>query len=142
MDRNCLGKLIEECKRNGVNTVKQDSVPCYVNGNGDAVQVGVFVFGSNSHDTGISVNVNIIHPKTNKPFEIIRGTYWYSESTYGFNKFKRLKGKWDEPLKDAVSSLRASLLIKLHTDAIEEDGWIDDKRGEQKQELADVESIF
>lgn len=142
MDRNCLGNLIEACKSYGINNVRQDSVPCYVNGNGPGIQVGPFVFGSNSHSTGISVNVQILNPDSDEAFEILNGTYWYSESTYGFNKFKRLSGKWDNAFRDAQSELRSLLIIKLHEDAIQEDTYMDKNRLEAQQKVDRVESIF
>ncbi len=142
MKRNCLGNLLEECKRYSIKTIKQSSVPCYVNGSGLAIRIGHFVFGSNSHSTGISVNVQILNLESGHAFEIINGTYWYSESTYGFNKFKRLSGKWDKSLQKSISELRSLLMTKLHEDAIEENAFTDKKQLAAKQEIDVVESLF
>lgn len=78
----------------------------------DSISVGHFKFNSHSHDTGVSVRVFIC--LGDEMLDIINGTYWYSESTYGHNKFIHNKGAWDAAFEDAVKDLK-----KMLSDAIE-----------------------
>lgn len=77
--------------------------------------VDKFSFSINSHDTGVSVVVNLIASDGEK-LNIINGTYWYNESQYGFNKFHRLNGAWDESLKLAIEKIRTLEIDKLNSD--------------------------
>ena len=102
--------------------------------------VGVFEFTCNSHDTGVSVRVNII--KGNDRLNIINGTYWYSESTYGFNKFHRLHGAWDPSLKKAIDEIKVMAIKKVEDKIKSHKQWIESIKKELSEEVSKFESMF
>ncbi len=101
-----LGQIIGKALRFKVCLAEREVLPhgCSYDG---ALAVGAFLFGCNAHSTGITTHVYIENPKTKETLEIISGTYWFNESRYGFNKFKREHGKWDEALKEAIETIVA-----------------------------------
>jgi hypothetical protein len=102
--------------------------------------VGVFEFTCNSHDTGISVRVNII--KGDARLNIINGTYWYNESTYGFNKFHRLHGAWDPSLKKAIDEIKVMAIKKVEDKIKSHKQWIESIKKELSEEVSKFESMF
>ena len=102
--------------------------------------VGVFEFTCNSHDTGISVRVNII--KGDDRLNIINGTYWYSESTYGFNKFHRLHGAWDTSLKEAIDEIKIMATKNIEAKIKSHKEWIKSIKEDLNKEAAKFESMF
>lgn len=76
---------------------------------------GKFGFTVNSHSTGNSVRVDLIAGDGER-LNIINGTYWHSPSTYGFNKFHRLNGAWDESFEDAINHIRGLEIAHLNND--------------------------
>lgn len=107
-----------------------------------ALSVGNFLFGSNSHDTGISVHVYIEHPESLETLEIICGTYWYSESRYGFNKFTWKDGKWSNALGDAVATIESEIK-KAEGIITEKQKEMEDKKAKSEQKTKAVfEGIF
>ena len=107
-----LGQLIYDCARHGINVTDHNQLPSYLT---TPIKVGNFVFSANHHSTGISVNVLLVHPDTGETYEIVNGTYWYSESTYGFNKFTWQRGKWDDALTEAIETLKEMLAVRVAT---------------------------
>ena len=99
--------------------------------------VDKFSFSINAHDTGVSVVVNLIASDGEK-LNIINGTYWYNESQYGFNKFYRLNGVWDEPLELAIEKIRTLEIDKLNSDLSR---WISELEALQQKE-SDTKSKF
>lgn len=67
-----------------------------------------FEFTWHSHDTGIDVECYLTNNE-GESLKIIRRTYWYNESTYGFNPYTELHGKWDDALNRVISDLRKQL---------------------------------
>ena len=115
-----LGKIVAKALGLKVCLATQESLPpgCAYDG---ALTVGKFIFGPHSHSTGISLHVYIENPDTLETYEIVNGTYWFSESTYGFNTFKWETGKWDKAFEDAIETLKietgkAEALIKAEED--------------------------
>ena len=102
--------------------------------------VGVFEFTCNSHDTGISVRVNIV--KDDDRLTIINGTYWYSESTYGFNKFHRLHGAWDPSLEEAVDEIKIMATKNIEAKIKSHKEWIESIKKELNKEISKFESMF
>ena len=102
--------------------------------------VGVFEFTCNSHDTGISVRVNII--KDDDRLTIINGTYWYSESTYGFNKFHRLHGAWDPSLEEAIDEIKIMATKNIEARIKSHKEWIESIKKELNKEISKFESMF
>tara|TARA_R110000823_G_C15583267_1_gene463321 strand:+ start:128 stop:553 length:426 start_codon:yes stop_codon:yes gene_type:complete len=102
--------------------------------------VGVFEFTCNSHDTGISVRVNIV--KDDDRLTIINGTYWYSESTYGFNKFHRLHGAWDPSLEEAVDEIKIMATKNIEARIKSHKEWIESIKKELNKEISKFESMF
>ena len=86
---------------------------------------------------GVSVVVNLIASDGEK-LNIINGTYWYNESQYGFNKFYRLNGVWDEPLELAIEKIRTLEIDKLNSDLSR---WISKLETFQQKE-SDTKSKF
>jgi hypothetical protein len=74
---------------------------------GYTIQRGVFQFNINSHDTGVSVAVDIINGEDT--LRIRSQTYWYDESQYGHNSVFVLEGAWDSAFSDVVEGLRQEL---------------------------------
>ena len=134
-----LGDIIGDCIQYGIN-VEDRKFSFYIAGN-RGVKCGKFIFSASRHSTGISVTVTIEHP-SGKSYEIINGCYWFSESTYGFNKFKWVCGKWDESLKEAILELK-----KLLSDAEiirkgRDDEFIVKKQAAEQKEKEEFEQIF
>lgn len=77
--------------------------------------VDKFSFSISAHSTGVNVIVDLIASDGEK-LNIINGTYWYDESQYGFNKFHRLNGAWDEALELAIGKIRTLEIDKLNRD--------------------------
>ena len=105
-----LGTLIRDCGRHGICATDHNVLPCVMS---NPIKVGHFAFSANCHSTGISVYVFLVHPDTGETYEIINGTYWHSESTYGFNKFMWKKGKWDTALAEAIQTLKDLLAERV-----------------------------
>ena len=77
--------------------------------------VGKFSFTVNCHDTGNSVVVDLISDDGER-LNIINGTYWHNHSQYGFNKFHRLHGAWDDALEEAIDHIRTLEMSRLNND--------------------------
>ena len=99
--------------------------------------VDKFSFSINSHDTGVSVVVNLIAADGEK-LNIINGTYWYNESQYGFNKFHRLSGAWDDALSLAIEKIRTLERDRLNSEL---EDWTNELK-ELQQEEAGTKSKF
>lgn len=102
--------------------------------------IGVFEFTCNSHDTGIDVKVDII--KGDDRLNIINGTYWYCESTYGFNKFHRLSGAWDSSLEAAIKEIELMAIKKIEAKIKDNEDWIAKIKKEDSEKKARFESMF
>jgi len=134
-----IGEIIQKAIRFGVHCVPAEKG---LSNYGQLVGIGPFVFDTNKHDTGISVHAYIKHPKTSKFYEIINGTYWYSESSYGHNKFKWEDGKWNEALTVALAAIVAETNDAESAYEARQDD-ISAKQDCEKQTVkAEFESIF
>ena len=102
--------------------------------------VGAFEFKCNSHDTGISVRVDII--KDDDRLSIINGTYWYNESTYGFNKFHRLNGAWDAALKEAIKEIEIMAIKDVEDKIKSHKEWAKSIKKETEKKIYKFESMF
>lgn len=125
-----LGQTLVNCSRYGISQTE------------GGTKHNNFLFTANKHSTGISVTANIIHPDTNEAYEIINGTYWYSESTYGFNEFKWLKGEWDEALTNTIKELKA--LVSQTIQAEQETNQVEKSKqdAEEQKEKEKYEALF
>jgi hypothetical protein len=102
--------------------------------------IGVFEFKWNSHDTGISVKVDIV--KGDDRLNILNGTYWDNESTYGFNKFHRLHGAWDPSLNDAIKEIELMVTKRLEAKIETHTEWTKSIERENAEIKSKFESIF
>ncbi len=108
--KDCLAQVIIDCQRHGIKTADANKLPSYMH---TPLKVGNFAFSADSHSTGVSVTVLLIHPQSDEHYTIIQGTWWYNEGQYGFNKFVWNHGKWDNALNDAIAELTSLLAERV-----------------------------
>lgn len=99
-----------------------------------------FEFVVYSHGTGVSVRVNILNGSDR--LEILNGTYWYSESTYGFNKFTRLNGAWDRSFAATIDEIRTNYKTWLSKQIDDLESLLKEKKESSKGKIAVFESLY
>ena len=104
-------------------------------------KIGAFDFDVRSHDTGISVDVKIVHPETNESMPIISATYWHYHR-YTFNSSTFESGAWDAPLEKLIDKM--ALQIKEKEDEAKklEQKYIQEKEQAEKEKKAKFEALF
>ncbi len=135
-----IGKLIYDCNRHGISPADENKLPNRMRGG--SVKQGRFAFHASRHDTGISVYAVIIHPETGETYEIINGTYWNSEGTYGFNEFTWNGGKWDEALDEAIIELQRLLAAREEYHNKQDADFVANKAKEEQAEKEKFEATF
>lgn len=103
--------------------------------------VGKFLFTVNCHYTGNSVVVDLV-ASDGARLNIINGTYWYNENQYGFNKFHRLHGSWDDALEKAIDHIRKLEIARLNNDFISWTNQLDELKKEEKNTIDKFEAEF
>tara|TARA_R110000851_G_scaffold96226_1_gene208782 strand:- start:480 stop:944 length:465 start_codon:yes stop_codon:yes gene_type:complete len=106
----------------------------------DPLVVGMFEFNCNSHDTGVSVKIDIV--KDGERLNIINGTYWYSASPFGGNKFHWLHGAWDSALEKAIDEITAMATKNIEAKIKSHEEWIASIKKEMRKEICKFESFF
>ena len=136
-----LGEIISNAVRLKICQPSVELLPpgCRYDG---AVQVGNFIFGSHSHDTGISVHVYVRHPVSFDPLEIINACYWKSESSYGHNKTLWESGMWDDALGEAVDVIKEKIAIAEAGIADNNETYLADLARTNKEIKDTFESLF
>ena len=137
--KNCLAQVICDCQRHGIKLADCKKLPAYMGS--DSLKVGNFAFCADPHDTGITVNVILVHPDTGETYEIVRGTYWFS-SRYEFNKFTWNKGKWDKALDDAINELRSLLAQTVAMLKTREKETVEAKAREEQTRKEKFEALY
>lgn len=134
-----LGQLIVDCVGHGINMTSCDKLPAYFT---SPIKAGNFVFSASSHSTGIGVKVLLVHPETKETHIIINGTYWGSESTYGFNKFTWNHGAWDEAFSLAVEELKGLLAVRVADHTKKQEAAEEAEKNKAQTEKEKFEAIY
>lgn len=134
-----LGELIEACKSWELYSVEPKGLSGF---DSSPIKVDNFIFSSSRHSTGITVHVGIQHPETSKIYMIVNGTYWFCESSYGFNKFTWEKGKWDNALNGTIAQMREAVSAANDKDETEQKALQDKHDASEQAKKEHFEAIF
>jgi len=127
-DTDTFDHIILYCQRHGLYT--KPVKPKLNTYNGNPVVVGKFAFDCNSHSTGNSVQIWLIHKGQSR--QIVSMTYWFTRS-YTHNSYTWESGAWDDAFGKAMDKMTRA--VAKHKKKIEKEQAILRKEREEREKL-------